>query len=104
MVLYDPFGQEIVALFYRGGTVSVTDRDGTRTLSRQALEARLGFTVPVEEIREWAFVPRGTSDFSDNGWRVRQSDWQARGYYRKLTLSRKDHYLRILITEIRKAT
>lgn len=102
VVLYDPFGQEIVALFYRGGMVSLSDRDRTQTLSRQELAARLGFTVPIDAIRKWAFVPGKTGDFSSNGWHVNQSDWQTRGYYRKLTLTRKDHYLRILIMEIRK--
>lgn len=102
VVLYDPFGQEIVTLFYHGGMVSLSDRDGTHTLSRQELGARLGFTVPINDIRKWAFVPGETGDFSSNGWHVNQSGWQTQGYYRKLTLTRKDHYLRILIMTIRK--
>ena len=103
VALYDPFGQTILTLLYRGGTVSLTDRDGTQTLNRREIGERLGFTVPIAEIRRWAFVPRETRDFSRDGWRVRLSDWQAQGYYRKLTLTRKDHYLRLLITDIQKA-
>ncbi len=104
VVFYDPFGQAIVTLLYRGATVSLTDRDGTQTLNRREIEECLGFTVPIEEIRRWTFVPRETRDFSHIDWRVRLSDWQAQGYYRKLTLTRKDHYLRLLITDIQKVT
>ncbi len=100
IALYDPTGQEALSLLYRDGAVEIHPQDGEiRTLSEEELAAEFGFRLPLAQMRQWLFIPRETPEFDEHGWHVALEDWQD-GSYHRITLTRPDYYLRVLIRQL----
>ena len=94
--LYDPMGQEAMAIDYHNGTATVREKGKTRRLTREEMIADFGLPVPFEAMAGWITTQRDTPEFEEQGWKVRLTDWQGH-YYRSMRVDQAPYHMRVII-------
>lgn len=99
LTLFDPSGQAQLHLDYQGERVKVRDAQQEQWLSKDELASRLGVALPLDDVAQWLRMPHENEQWQSAGWQVRTQDWRG-SYYRRLTMTREDYRVRLLIDEI----
>lgn len=99
LALYDPMGQEAMAIDYNGGAATVREKGKTRYLTRDEMVADFGLPVPFESMAGWITTQRDVTDFEEQGWKVRLTDWKGH-YYRSMRVDQAPYHMRVIIEDM----
>ena len=94
--LFDPTGQERAKIIWNGAIITYQDKNGSESLTPEQLSNRLGFALPIEELR--AIFLGKKNKLSD--WQIITNDWQPQGYFRKLNLKKDKYQLKLLVNNL----
>ena len=98
--LFDPTGQEQLALRYVGDQVEIHEDGKIERISVDKLADRLGMELPIFLLDEWLTTERPETEWDSNGWHIRVNDWQGH-FYRKMTLTQDDYRLRLVTFDVK---
>lgn len=97
--LYDPLGQEAMAIDYHSGQATVRENGKVRQLTRDEMVADFGLPVPFEAMAGWVTTQRDNTSFEEQGWKVRLADWKGH-YYRSMRVDQAPYHMRVIIDEM----
>ena len=95
--LFDPTGQERAKIIRQGEKIIYQDKKNTEELTAEELSKRLGFALPIEDLRA-LFLGEKRENLKD--WQISLKDWQKEGYYRKLSLKKDKYQIKLLIQQL----
>lgn len=97
--LYDPLGQEAMAIDYHNNLATVRENGKVRQLTRDDMIADFGLPVPFEAMAGWITTERPDTEFSEQGWKVRLADWKGH-YYRSMRVDQPPYHMRVIIEDV----
>lgn len=99
---YDPLGQEVLSILYHTKTNQITlnTQNGQENISQEALSQRFGLSLPITLLKQWILSPQPLPNFTYQNWQISVTNWQT-NHYEQITLKQKDHYIRLLINQIK---
>lgn len=97
--LYDPLGQEAMAIDYHNGVATVRENGKTRQVTREEMVADFGLPVPFEAMAGWLTTQRREGEFEEQGWKVRLADWKGH-YYRSMRVDQAPYHMRVIVDDI----
>lgn len=98
--LFDPTGQEQLALHYAGDRVQIHEEGQVEEVSVNQLADRLGVALPIGQLDEWLTTQRTETEWDSHGWHIRVSDWQGH-FYRRMTLTQGDYRIRLVTYNVK---
>ncbi|SUO93763.1 outer membrane lipoprotein LolB [Suttonella ornithocola] len=99
---YDPLGQEVLNIIYHANNNQITlnTQNGKENISQEALAERFGLSLPITLLRQWILSPQLSPNFTYQNWQISVMNWQT-NHYEQITLKQKDHYIRLLINQLK---
>lgn len=97
--LYDPLGQEAMAIDYHNNVAIVREKGKVRQVTREEMVADFGLPVPFEAMAGWITTERADTEFSEQGWKVRLADWKGH-YYRSMRVDQAPYHMRVIIDDV----
>ena len=83
-------------IIWNGAIITYQDKNGSESLTPEQLSNRLGFALPIEELR--AIFLGKKNNLSD--WQIITNEWQPQGYFRKLNLKKDKYQLKLLVNNL----